>query len=79
MIEFDVPFIFERLGGPIGVWEQIQKHWPDARLTYPTVQMWKQREAISAPWQAPVMYLMKEVAGIDPLTCMRDDRDGLGA
>ena len=78
MIRFDVPYIFEKLGGPSGVWGLIKTHWPDAKVTYPTVQMWRQRDAISQTWQAPLIYLMKKVAGVDPLTCMRDDQDGLG-
>jgi len=73
MISFDVPFIFDKLGGPSGVWTLIQKNWPDAKITYPTVHMWSQRGKISQPWQAPVIYLMHRVAGVNPLICMRDD------
>lgn len=78
MIRFDVSYIFEKLGGPSGVFSLIQRNWPDAKVSYPTVQMWRQRDSISQPWQAPLVYLMKQVAGVDPLTCMRDDQDGLG-
>lgn len=75
MLRFDVAFIFERLGGPKGVYDELRRAFPKVPLQYATVQMWQQRGNISQPWQAPVLYLMKEVARIDPLTCMVDDSD----
>jgi len=75
MVKLDVPFIFDKLGGPIGVLRHIKEHWLDADLNYATVQMWLQRDAISATWQASILYLMHEVAGVDPMLCIWDERD----
>lgn len=75
MIRFDVPFIFETLGGPSGVHKALLAAFPGVELKYTTVQMWSQRGIISQPWQAPILYVMLTVAGVQPLVCMTDDND----
>lgn len=74
MIVFDVPYLFESVGGPRALMDMIDAHIPDNGLRYAAVQMWKQRERIPGEWIARVVYvLIRE--GINPLTCFTDDAE----
>jgi LPS sulfotransferase NodH len=71
MVDFDVQYVFEVVGGPSALLALINVHLPDAKLAYPTVQMWKQRDQISSEWIARVIYVMIRHK-IDPLTLYYD-------
>jgi hypothetical protein len=58
MIEIDVPYIFERAGGPRGLLNILDRHVPDHGVPYATVQMWQQRKSIPGRLIAAVLYAM---------------------
>lgn len=60
MLTLDVAYVFDHVGGPSVLLDLLRRGEPTATLTYPQVQMWRQRNTISAPWIVPVLYLMTQ-------------------
>ena len=77
MIVLDVPYIFTVAGGPVGLLGLLQDQYPDAKLNYPTVQMWGQRAAIPGAWIAPVLVALTE-KGFALNQLVVDDSDPFG-
>ena len=75
MVQLDVAFVFEKIGGPKALHDALQAEWPDAGLRYATVQMWQQRRSISQHWQVPVLYVVARRLQVSPLVCMTDDEE----
>jgi hypothetical protein len=60
MIVLDVPHVFRVFKGPRGLLDALGRHQPDHGLSYPTVQMWQQRETIPTKWVAAVIYCCEQ-------------------
>lgn len=58
MIDLDVPFVFQRAGGPRGLLALLSRHVPDHGVPYATVQMWQQRAAIPGRMIPAVLYAL---------------------
>lgn len=58
MMIVDVPYVFRVAGGPSGVRNLLLEAYPEAALTYSTVQMWSHRAAIPGAWIAPLLCLL---------------------
>lgn len=72
MIELDVYYVFQRLGGPKGVLNLFDRHLPGHNLAYPTVQMWRQRGRVSSQWLPSLIYVLHR-ENLNLSTCFVDD------
>ena len=74
MIQLDVGYVFQRLGGPNGILKLFDKHLPGHTLNYAAVQMWKQRNRVAANWLPGLIYVLhREGVALSP--CFLDDQE----
>jgi hypothetical protein len=74
LIQIDVAYVFQRLGGPKGVLGALDQYLPGHGLNYPAVQMWKQRNRVSCTWLPTLVYLLhREGFALGP--CFVDDAE----
>lgn len=79
MIELDVPFLFETVGGPRALLTLLDQHVPDHGLAYPTVQMWQQRSSVPGRFLPAVLYALYRAGHDDSLLAFFTDRYELSA
>ena len=72
LIQLDVDYLFTVVGGPKGLLALLDKHVPDHNLSYPQVQMWKQRRAVAGRFVSAVVYALVR-DGVPVLNCFLDD------
>jgi hypothetical protein len=77
MLTLDVAYVFDAVGGPTAMLDLLRRGEPNATLTYPQVQMWRQRGTVSAPWIVPVLYMMTQ-RGHTLGELLVDDQDPFG-
>jgi len=74
LIQLDVAYVFQRLGGPKNIVSLANRYLPGCELTYPAVQMWKQRNRVSCQWLPTIIYvLVRENVPLAP--CFWDDQE----
>jgi hypothetical protein len=72
LVQLDVAHAFDVAGGPLALRALLDRYLPGHNVTYPTVQMWRQRATIPGPWIIPVLYVLHR-EGHDWIEFCEDD------
>ena len=74
LIQLDVGYVFQRLGGPKGIVALCDRHLPGHSLQYAAVQMWKQRNRVSCQWLPSLIYVLHR-ENVSLSACFWDDEE----
>jgi hypothetical protein len=74
LIQLDTDYVFEKVGGPKGLLDLLDKHASDHQVNYPTIQMWKHRHTIPGKYLPAVLYALQR-EGVAMAQCFYDDTE----
>ena len=75
MMQIDIVYVLQKVGGPKKLLALFDKHMPGHDLRYPAVQMWHSRKKVSGQWAPSLLYVLVREQRIPLLACFNDENE----